>query len=584
MLVPSMEFSSPQPQPTAPDVLDRTLHQLTQHKQDWLNISISQRITYLKQCLATLDRIAESWATASCQAKGLDPNAAIAGEEWIAGPLGTAMGLRSLITTLQTWQSGQPRSPCLRQYQGQAIAQVFPENSMERLLLLGYRGEVWLDPDRPPSQGKIYRQPSTPEQLGSQTPSDNRPPASGQLCLVLGAGNLSCIAPLDAIHQLFAENHTVLLKMNPVNAYIGPFLEQVFAPLITDGFLAIVYGGAETGAYLCQHPAIDTIHITGSETTHDKIVWGEHPEQQKATGQPKLNKPISSELGGVTPILVVPGHWSRSDLQFQARHIASMVAHNGSFDCVAGKVLVLAQDWPQREEFLTLLHQTLAQTPTRKAYYPGAQARHQAFCAAYPQHQVLSDPTAPQPPPDHLPWTILPNIPAQAGEYALTQEAFCGVLAEVTIAARTAAEFLSAAVDFVNHHVAGNLGCMVLIDPRTQRQSSAELEAAIATLQYGVIGINAWAGAAFIFAGLAWGAFPGNSLHQIQSGQGFVHNTYLLDHPQKSVLRLPFRPLALPTWFVDHRTLKATAQAFLKLTVDPSWLRFLQVAIVGLQG
>lgn len=561
-------MEAPPAQSPSPADLDRTLTHLTAHKHNWLQVSIAQRIQYLEQCLVNLDRVADAWANASCQAKGLDPNAAIAGEEWIAGPLGTAMGIRSLITTLQSWQSGQPRTAPLRQYQGQSIAQVFPENFMERLLLLGYCGEVWLEPNLPPTQGKIYRQKNS----------------LGQLCLVLGAGNLSCIAPLDAIHQLFAENHTVLLKMNPVNAYIGPFLEQVFAPLITDGFLAIVYGGAELGSYLCQHPGIDTIHITGSEATHDKIVWGEHPEQQKAIGQPKLNKPISSELGGVTPILVVPGQWSRSDLEFQARHIASMVAHNGSFDCVAGKVLVLAQDWPQREEFLSLLHQTLAQTPTRKAYYPAAQERYQAFCNAYPNHLVLSSPQSPQIPSEHLPWTVLPNIPAHAGEYALSQEAFCSILAEVTIAAQTAAEFLPAAVDFVNHSVAGNLGCMVLIDPRTQRQHAAELDAAIAALQYGVIGINAWAGAAFIFAGLAWGAFPGNPLHRIQSGQGFVHNTYLFDHPQKSVLRLPFRPLVLPTWFVDHRTLKATAQAFLKFTLDPNWLHFLQVAIVGLQG
>ncbi|MBD2326539.1 aldehyde dehydrogenase [Alkalinema sp. FACHB-956] len=565
-----MEAPSPTPLPQAPTSadLDRTLAHLTQHKHNWLQVSIAQRIQYLEQCLVNLDRIAPAWANASCQAKGLDPDAAIAGEEWIAGPVATAMGLRSLITTLQTWQAGKPRTAPLRQFQSQAIAQVFPENLMDCLLFLGQRGEVWLDPDRPTTQGKIYR----------------HKPSLGQLCLVLGAGNLSCIAPLDTIHQLFTEDQTVLLKMNPVNAYIGPFLEQTFAPLIQDGFLAIVYGGADTGAYLCQHPEIDTIHITGAEATHDNIVWGKNPQQQKNTGTPQLNKPIASELGGVTPILVVPGQWSRSDLQFQARHIASMVAHNGSFDCVAGKVLVLAQDWPQREEFLTLLHQTLAQTPTRKAYYPGAQERHQAFCTQYPDHLPLKDPAVPETPTDHLPWTLLPNVPAQAGEYALTQEAFCGVLAEVTIAAQTADEFLPAAVDFVNHTVAGNLGCILLIAPPTQRQYRAELDAAIAHLRYGVIGVNAWAGAAFMFAGLAWGAFPGNPLHHIQSGQGFVHNTYLFDHPQKSVLSLPFRPLTLPTWFVDHRNLKQTAQAYLKLMVAPSWLRFLQVAIAGLQG
>ena len=30
-----------------------------------------------------------------------------------------------------------------------------------------------------------------------------------------------------------------------------------------------------------------------------------------------------------------------------------------------------------------------------------------------------------------VPWTLIPDVPASAGEYALTEEAFCGVLAEV---------------------------------------------------------------------------------------------------------------------------------------------------------
>ena len=91
---------------------------------------------------------------------------------------------------------------------------------------------------------------------------------------MLGAGNVSAIAALDSLHKLFAENQVVLLKMNPVNAYVGEFLEKALQPLIQAGFLAIVYGDAELGRYLCQHPQIETIHITGSHQTHDAIVWG----------------------------------------------------------------------------------------------------------------------------------------------------------------------------------------------------------------------------------------------------------------------------------------------------------------------
>ncbi len=32
-----------------------------------------------------------------------------------------------------------------------------------------------------------------------------------------------------------------------------------------------------------------------------------------------------------------------------------------------------------------------------------------------------------------MPWTAIPDVPSDAGGYALTNEAFCGVVAEVTL-------------------------------------------------------------------------------------------------------------------------------------------------------
>lgn len=117
----------------------------------------------------------------------------------------------------------------------------------------------------------------------------------------------------------------VLVKMNPVNDYSTPFLKDVFLPFIEAGFIHFVRGGADVGAYLCQHPEVDDVHITGSAMTHDIIVWGStaaEREHNKAADTPKLSKPISSELGGVTPVIVVPGQWSEKELLYQARNVA----------------------------------------------------------------------------------------------------------------------------------------------------------------------------------------------------------------------------------------------------------------------
>ncbi len=72
------------------------------------------------------------------------------------------------------------------------------------------------------------------------------PPAArqGKLALVLGAGNVASIAPLDVLHKLFIENQVCLLKLNPVNDYLHDLLAQALAPLIAMDALRIVTGDA----------------------------------------------------------------------------------------------------------------------------------------------------------------------------------------------------------------------------------------------------------------------------------------------------------------------------------------------------
>lgn len=50
-----------------------------------------------------------------------------------------------------------------------------------------------------------------------------------------------------------------------------------------------------------------------------------------------------------------------------------------------------------------------------------------------------------------------------------------------------------------------------------------------------------------------WGAYPGNSIRDIGSGNCFVHNTLLFDHPEKTVVTLPWRMAIYPPWMPDNR-------------------------------
>ena len=114
--------------------------------------------------------------------------------------------------------------------------------------------------------------------------------------------------------------------------------------------------------------------------------------------------------------------WTDADLEFQARHVAGMVAQNASFNCNAAKVLVVAKGWARKQAFLDRVREALRRTPARKAYYPGAQERYQAFVDRYPQAQAVGEKRE-----GVVPWTVIPDVPGNAGEYALNTEAFCGV-------------------------------------------------------------------------------------------------------------------------------------------------------------
>jgi acyl-CoA reductase-like NAD-dependent aldehyde dehydrogenase len=549
--------------------LDPVVNRVAARKDAWVRVGIPERIRLLRSAIAGVLEVADEWVRLSCAAKGLDPTSPAAGEEWIAGPMTTVRNLRLLVEALEA--GGQPRPIRLRRrHDGQIVADVFPANLRDRVMYSNMTVEVWIEPGQPPGQGRIYREKAS----GAERP--------GCLGVVLGAGNVSSICPLDVAYKLFAEDQVVLVKMNPVNEYLGPLFRRAFRDLVEAGFLDFVQGGADVGRYLCRHPRVDAIHLTGSDRTHDAIVWGATPDEQerrKVARTPCLDKAVTSELGCVSPVLVVPGRWSDADLEFQARNVASMVAQNASFNCNAAKVLLLARGWDQRDAFLDRLHEVFMRLPGRVAYYPGAEERYRGFRHAYPNARVLG-PAG----PNVVPWTILPNVPPNAGEYALTREAFCGVLAEVHLDVSDPARFLREAVDFANEHIWGNLSCMLLVDGPTRRRHRAELEQALADLRYGGIGVNVWAGANYALGVASWGAYPGNPLENIRSGRGVVHNTLLFDHPQKSIVRGPFRLWPTPVWFADHRNLAELGRLATYFEAAPSWLTLPAVALAGMKG
>lgn len=548
---------------------DAALARLQAARQTWVDTTPEARIDLLRGCVQGMLDVADAWVADCCKAKGLLPGSGGEGEEWLGGVMPTVRNLRLLIEAMQ--QGGQPPLPGKQQRaDGQWIADVFPTNLMDKVLFTGFSAQIWIEPGHEPTQGQVYR--------------DKRAGRGGKggVSCVLGAGNQASIGPMDVLTKLFSDDEVCILKMHPVNEYLGPHIEQAFAPLIAQGFLAVVYGGAEVGGHLVHHAMVDSVHITGSDRTHDAIVWGSDPDEQarrKAAREPIFDKEITSELGCVTPILVVPGPWSASDLDFQARQIVSMVTANASFNCNAGKVLVLAKGWDQRDRLVALVKEKLAARPSRKAYYPGAQQRYDGFLRAYPQATALGERSD-----EVVPWTVIEGVGGDAQEYAFCTEAFCGVLVVADLEAQDAAEYLAKAVPFANDTLWGTLSANILVHPKTEKAHRVAVEEAVADLRYGGIGFNCWSGVNYGLVVTTWGAFPGHPLEDIESGRGVVHNTFLLDHPQKSVVRAPFRMQPTPAWFTDHKNGHGLGRKLTWFEADPGWGGVPGVAFQAMKG
>jgi len=556
------------------DALDQALQVLKSRKDTWASLPVARKAEYAQGVIDGYVRVARRQVEAANRAKGIPPDSPFAGEEW-AHPCLTVRTLRLLRDSLrQIAKFGRPLIPrrWLRTRPGgQLAARVFPLSLPDGLLYQGFRGEIWMQRD------------VTEENLGKNMAGFYRQTNPvGKVALVLGAGNVAAIGPTDLAHKLFVEGQVCLFKHNPVNEYLAPFIEEAFDELIRDGFVRTATGGTEVGEYLCQHPEVDEIHLTGSDRTYEAIVFGagDDGRERKRNNRPRLSKRVTCELGNVTPVIVVPGPWSAADVAFHAENIATQIINNSGFNCLSARVLVVHKDWPQREALLDAIRAVLGRTPQRPAYYPGVKKLYDEVLAANPDAQPVGPCRS-----GVIPYTLIRGLdPADRGNPCFASECFMPVLAETRLAGGDAAEFLSHAVHFANETLWGTLCANLIVHPATARALGSQLEDAIAELRYGTVAINQWAAMGYIWGSTGWGASPGHVPADIQSGIGTVHNTFLFDKPEKSVVSGPFRVWPKPAWFVTNSRMGSIFARATELEANPSLLKALCLGVTALRG
>lgn len=506
----------------------------------WAGRSAAERGSLARQTALTTAAAADAWVEAALAIKRAGGTAwepAARAEETATGPLATLRLLlitaRSLADIGRTGLPTVPRPPRLVHAGGDAarvevevLPAVGPGGSLhDRTIFVGHRATVrCVDPGGLEAFERSWRDEAA------------RRPRAGGVAVVLGAGNVTGLAPSDAISQVFEHGRAVLLKLHPVHAPLEPVLRAALAPLVEAGLLAIAAGGAELAAAAVAEPAVGHVHLTGGAAAFEALVWGGRDRR----GPPAVEQSISCELGNVTPWIVLPGRYPPAALARQADMVAASILNNTSFNCIATKLVVTAAGWEQREEFLARVHRRLDMMRPRPAWYPGAAAAWEELAGR------------PAPADGTLPWVFRTGVDPAAEPRLVDREWFLPVAAEIPLVADSLEAFAGCVHDLVAR-LPGSLAASVSRPDGLAGPEAARAELLVEHLPFGVVGVNTWSALAYSWGNVPWGGLPGATLAEPKSGIGFVHDPLFLPLVHNTILRGPESSRLLPPWFPWHR-------------------------------
>ena len=512
--------------------IDRNISKLRVNSTEFLNLDESTLVTMLEQVIENIKTISYYWATLSSEKKGILSKSK-EGEEWIGGPFACIFAIQYFIETIQN-KDDLDKS---KYDDTDKSYKVFPTKKIEKLLFPYLEGEIRFAKNLNFNQINEYR--------GFANRFVKIEP---KITLVLGAGNVSSIPVLDALFHMIAYKSVIYLKLNPVNDYLLPIFTQVFDPFITRGFMIITQGDMQASKYLTQHDAFQQIHLTGSNYTYENIVYGKvlSEKERSLKTYPKINKkPITSELGNVTPIIVHPGNWSRSEIRHQAKKIVTAKLNNSGFNCIAAQVIVLPKDWRHTQKLKNDIKHYLKKVGDTTSYYPGSSENLNELIETN-NYEQINNLTCSTP-------FLLADLDLEK-EYG-NKEVWSTALYFKELSFSSYEDFAVKAIDYVNNELWGNLGVTVLIKNFKKGTNKLILKNYVDELKYGTVAINEWSALGFVIPSLPWGGYPGNRDNDIQSGQGYVHNSFLFESPQKGIVYSKFRisPLIDPPWFITNR-------------------------------
>ena len=176
--------------------LDVTISSLAEAEKTWATTSLADRAALLDRVHASVVSASAEWASTASAIKGLDPQSQAVGEEWISGPYPVLTATATLARSIRALAAGS--SPIARKRLGTApdgrvTIPVLPGNAYEAILLHGFSAEVWMPP-----------QVTADQVRAGAGLAELNPTKTNGVGLVLGAGNITSIPPLDVLYEIVA--------------------------------------------------------------------------------------------------------------------------------------------------------------------------------------------------------------------------------------------------------------------------------------------------------------------------------------------------------------------------------------------
>ena len=540
--------------------IDRFITTLRTKSKEFNSISNVQLASMLEETISNIKEVAFFWATICSDNKGTTKTPA-EGEEWLGGPFASVLATQYYIKSLTNDDDLTEKK-----YNSEENSyKVFPNNFSERITFPFIDAKV------------IFNKSMSFDDINKYRGFSKRYDIDPSITLVLGAGNFSSIPYLDVLYHLITRKSVILLKLNPVNEYLKPVFEKVFQNFIERGYIIVTTGNIDESKYMANHPGINHIHLTGSDKTFEDIVYGREltDKERKTKSLSKINnKPITSELGNVTPIIIHPGKWSTSDIKYQARKIVTAKLNNNGFNCIAAQVVVLPDGWGQTDTLIKFVKHYMSKAKERKAYYPESIERLEKLekDKGYERVNALS--------------CVTPHLTREIKAYSKFEidEVWSSTIYFKKIEYTSIEDFANKAIDYCNDELWGNLGVSVIIKDHDRKFNKHITNLYIDKLNYGTVAINEWAAIGYIIPQLPWGGFPGNRDNDIQSGQSVVHNSMLFESPLKGVVNTKFRISRLidPPWFVTNKKARRLFKNLTYYQINNSNINFLKLIFAAL--